>query len=48
MAQQEGKMDMEATMEVYRKLGNPGRPSQAAGGPGGKLDHQDQGMDGTR
>ncbi len=27
--QHEGKMDMEAMMEVYRKLGTPGRPHEA-------------------
>ena len=45
---QESKMDMQAMMEMYKKLATPGAPHKMLGEPGGNLDHQDQGMDGTR
>ena len=47
MAKQEGKMDMQAMMEVYKKVGTPGDPHKLLAKPGGELDHQDQVMDGT-
>ena len=35
-------------MEVYKKLGTPGAPHKKLAKLAGSLDHQDQGMDGTR
>jgi D-mannonate dehydratase len=43
MAKKEGKIDMQAIMEIYNKVGTPGEPHKKLA----KLDHQDQGVDGT-
>jgi hypothetical protein len=44
----EGKMDMQAVMEVYGKLATPGAPHKQLARAAGSLEHPDQGLDGTR
>ena len=47
-AKQEQSMDPQAVMDTYTKLATPGEPHKRMASLAGKLEHHDQGLDGSR